>query len=221
MLTMVVSPPFDGVGAEALTARIVAGTDVAAAWKAFVALVTPEVQRIVRSSRKMGPLKHSVDHCMNAVTRVLEKLAHNQHQALRTYAAWRAASPGKSYGDWLRIVSTNVVRDYVTSQLGGGAPTEGDASSAKKRLMHTLATILPPDDQLPRGRPGVTDAQTARQILEFAKVSLDERQRAALACWLGGADVAEIGAQLGISNDDAYKALRAGLAKLRREFANA
>lgn len=192
------------------------------AWKALVELLHPQIERIVRGSRSLGPLRDSDDHRRNVVTDALEKLARNDHRALAILRHWLAENSDKTLMDWLRIVVTNVARDYVEKQLGAGKPGAGmDEASAKKRLLHTLASALPADDLSPALRPPVTDQQTARQILEYAAEHLPDDQLRALEAWLRQADFAEVGAAAGLARDHAKggeKLVRAALARLRRQF---
>jgi hypothetical protein len=86
-----------------------------------------------------------------------------------------------------------------------------------KRLLNELAKQLPLDDV--GVRPPVTDAQTARQLLEFAQRELPPDQRTALLEWLQGASfemIAETSALPG--PEDAKRLVRAAVAVLRRQF---
>jgi hypothetical protein len=216
-------PALDEQAALALVARVVSGDR--AAWQSLVEILFPMIEHIARSSHSMGPLRASIDHCRNVATDTLDKLERNDYRALSILDHWRTANPTKTFLDWLRIVTTNVARDYVEKQLGSGrAP--GMDERAKKRALHTLATALPPDDQGQGLRPPVTDQQTTREILEYAREHLAADQLAALSAWLERAELVEIGAIAGSSDRDpkelarhGEKLVRAALARLRRQFA--
>jgi hypothetical protein len=68
-------------------------------------------------------------------------------------------------------------------------------------------------------RPPITAAQTARQLLEFARARLPADQLAALEQWVGGASFEEIQADLGLTDAvEARKKVRAACETLRRHF---
>ncbi len=217
----VTRPPIDQTAMRARVEGVLAGHD--GAWPTLVELLSPHIEEIVRSSRAMGPLRDSDDHWRNVATDVLTKLARNDHRALALLEHWLAANPDKTCIDWLRIVVTNVTRDYVGSQLGSGAPGPGmDEASAKKRLFHTLASALPDGDQGPSHRPPVTDQQTVRQVLDYAAAHLTPEQLAALEGWLRHGDFVRIGEEAGDARDAGRageRLVRAALARLRRRFA--
>jgi hypothetical protein len=69
-------------------------------------------------------------------------------------------------------------------------------------------------------RPPITDAQTARQLLEYARARLSPHQCGALTRWIDGATLAEIEAELQVDvPDGGRKLVRAAVAALRRHFA--
>ena len=194
-------------------------TGQADAWNALVTALHPQIELIVASSHSMGPLRSSEDHRRNATTNVLDKLARNDYRALALLEHWLAANPGKTIDDWLRIVVTNVVREYVTRQLGGSSPSD---DGSNKRWFHTLASAFSEDDANDSAlRPPVTDQQTALEILEFAARHLPGDQMRALGAWLQQHDFAEIGRIAGLTVEHARggeRLVRAALARLRREF---
>lgn len=203
----------DVPAAEALVGRLVAGER--AAWPVFAALIHPVLERLARNRRHLGPLAEVVDHRRAVVVSTLDKLARHDWRSLHTFGPWREANPGKDFGDWLRIVVANVARAHVERTLGG----RGASVAANKRLLHTLATVLP-DDGVPGLRPAMTDAQTAREILAYARAHLDARQLAALTAWLEGADADAIAVTVGLADaGEAARVVRAALARLRRAFA--
>lgn len=215
---------FDGAACERLLARVASTAEPP--WRELVALLWPELLRLVRKSRGMKALAHSDDHVHNAALLTLEKLGKDGCRAARLYAPWRDAHPGKSLDDWLRIVTTNVVRDYVRERSGrsgarrGG--TGGEASSSEtrmdKRLLQSLATMLPDDDDLPPSAMlSATSSHAARELAAWAEDRLPEEQLAALTSWLAGSSFEEMAAELSIANAAAAKKLvRAAVATLRR-----
>ncbi len=111
MAAMALRPTLDIVATEALIARILTG-DVPA-FARLSAEISPELGETVRGSKKMGPLRHSAEHGRNVVAAVLAKLSADNNRELAEYAPWREAHPDKSLGDWLRIVTHEVIHGYV------------------------------------------------------------------------------------------------------------
>jgi len=169
------------------------------AWPALIGLVHPHLERMAAASSSLGPLRGSEDHRKNAISDVLAKLARNNYRALSLLAPWLAANPGRGAGDWLRIVSANAIREYVTRQIG---------NDATRRFLHTLADPLSEAGESGL-RPPVTTQQTARQILDYATAHLPDVQLRALKAWL----------QQSKLGDEDQRRVRAALARLRREFA--
>jgi hypothetical protein len=103
--------------------------------------------------------------------------------------------------------------------LGGGRRAD-DGPALNKRMLHTLASLLPGNDD-PRlaYRPLMTHAQLARELLDHAAHVLDPAQFRALRCWMEGASFHELAAELGlVAPRDAEKVVRAAIARLRRQF---
>jgi hypothetical protein len=65
----------------------------------------------------------------------------------------------------------------------------------------------------------MTAAQTARQLLEFARSHLPVAQLEALTRWLDGGSFEDIEDECGLSPNEARKLVRAAVAVLRRRFA--
>ena len=200
--------------------RVVGGDD--AAWQDLVTGLELQLMPLLRRSRTLGPMRHNVDDCRAVMINVLERLKHDDYRGLRLFPPWAAANPGKDFGDWIRIVTTNLARDHVSSRLGAAQPV-GDAPPLNKRMLHTLASLLPADDDRRLAfRPLMTDAQLARELLEYAERSLDAAQLRALRRWMDGASFAELAAELGLAAPrEADKLVRAALARLRRHFGDA
>lgn len=196
-------------------ATALGGTDDPA-WPGFVEALWPELTRLVRASRSMGPLARSDDHVRDAVTRVFEKLGADGCRALRLYPAWRDGAAGRSFADWLRIVAANVVRDYVRERAGRPSDAPRADPAPNKRLVDSLAEMLPSEDVL-GARPPVTAYHTAREVLEYARAHLPPAQLDALSGWLGGESFEETAQKLGLGAPEAANRLvRAALATLRR-----
>lgn len=199
-----------GATVEACLERSLAGDD--AAWVHLLRLLWERVDLRVVTSRFMGQLRGSNDDRREVVSRVFARLRRNELRALRTFPAWRDAHPDKTFDDWLTILVTNVIRDYVAERLG-----DLDASGAGlKRLVNTLAESLDGAD-VPL-RPSITNTVAAAQLIAVAKQRLPADQQSALGGWLAGADFAELAARHGWSTDLARKKVRAAIARLRREL---
>ncbi len=191
--------------------RVVGGDE--AAWKELVVQLEPHLTALLRRSRTLGPMRHNVDDCRAVMISVLERLRRDDYRGLRLFAPWAEANPGKDFGDWIRIVTANLARDHVSSRLG-------EASSGNKRMLHTLASLLPDgDDARLAFQPLVTDAQLARELLAYAERTLEPTQLHALRRWLAGASFDGLAAELQLAAPrDADKLVRAAVARLRRHF---
>jgi DNA-directed RNA polymerase specialized sigma24 family protein len=217
---LAVDPAFDGAACERLLADVRSTSDPA--WKALAALLWPEISRMVQRSRSMTVLAHSEDHVRNVVLLVLEKLGKDGCRAAHLHGPWREAHPDKTLGDWLRIVTSNVIRDYARERSGRSAreraKQEAPAGLADKRLLHSLATLLPGDDDLPPAEAlSATSSQAARDLAAWAESRLPPEQLAALSAWLQGESFEDIAASLSMADAIAAKRLvRAALASLRR-----
>jgi hypothetical protein len=150
---------------------------------------------------------------------VLERLRRDDFRSLRLFPPWADANPGKDFGDWIRIVTVNIARDHVSARLGEAARSEDDAP-LNKRMLNTLASMLPGDDDHRLAfRPSMTNVQMARELLEYAARSLESTQLRALRRWMDGASHDEVARELGLASArDADKLVRAALARLRRHF---
>jgi len=191
----------------------------ASAWQELVAQLEPHLMQLLRRSRALGPMRRNPDDCRAVMTSVLERLKKDDYRGLRLFQPWADANPGKDFGDWIRIVTVNLARDHVSSRLGLAAQRDGEPA-INKRLLHTLASMLPADDDRRLAfRPLVTDLQLARELLEYAARALDRAQLRALRRWMDGASFDELADELGLATPrDADKLVRAALARLRRRF---
>lgn len=186
-----------------------------AAWQALIEHLWPALFNIVRSNRVMGPLAKSEDQIRDVLTRLIDKLGKQEARALTLYGPWRARHADKTFEDWIRIVTSNVVRDHVREVMGDAAVFEGPSV---KRLLNELASS-PALAEL-SVRPPITNAQTARELFELARRRLPEDQWRGLVLWVEGASFEEIGAELGsVGEEAAAKLVRSAVAVLRRAFA--
>ncbi len=193
-----------------------------AAYGELVAHVWPFLEHAVRSSRAMGPLARSEDHVRDVMTALCEKIEPEGGTALGLYPAWRAANPGRTFEDWLRIVAAFTARDHVRRTLGRATRARDPDEPSPKRLLNEFVASPAADDPALAARPAFTAAQTARQMLAWAERRLPRDQLAALLLWMEGADFDEIGEELaGGDVEAARRLLRAGVAALRRQFKEA
>jgi hypothetical protein len=197
--------------------RVVGGDG--AAWKQLVAELEPLLLKLLRRTRALGPMRHNVDDCRAVMIAVLERLEKDRYRALSLFQPWADANPGKDFGDWIRIVTVNLARDHVSSRLGVAERADGKAP-INKRMLNSLASLLPGDDDHRLAfRPLMTDAQLARELLDYAARSLEPAQLHALRRWMEGASFEELAAELGLATPrDADRLVRAALARLRRHF---
>jgi hypothetical protein len=198
--------------------RVVGGDD--AAWKELVVALEPHLITLLRRSRTLGPMRHNVDDCRAVMISVLERLKKDDHRGLRLFQPWVAANPGKDFGDWIRIVTVNMARDHVSSRLGDGNRADDDEPPRNKRMLHTLASLLPGDDDHRLAfQPLMTNDQLARELMEYAARALDPVQLRALNLWIEGASFEELAAELDLPRPrDATRLVRAALARMRRHF---
>jgi len=155
----------------------------------------------------MGQLRGQTDDRREVVSRVFERLRHNGFRALRTFSGWSEQHPDKTFDDWLTVLVTNVIRDYVAERIG---------SDGLKRLVNTLAESLEARDEAQR--PPITGSLAAGELVATARAILADDQLAALESWLTGNDFAEIAAKHGWPDAaHARSIVRAALARLRRE----
>jgi RNA polymerase sigma factor (sigma-70 family) len=209
--------PVDFARCEELADRASRGDD--GAWKELVERLWPHVRALVRDSRAMSARRRSEDEVRDVVTRLFHKLGASNGRGLRLHFSWRERHPDKTFEDWLRIATKNALRDHLRERLGSRRSAAGDTPDepSVKRLLNELATWTGLDDV--GVRPPITNAQTARQLLEFARDRLPPDQHRALTAWLTGDSFEEIGASLGGATEDARRLVRAAIATLRRHFA--
>jgi DNA-directed RNA polymerase specialized sigma24 family protein len=200
---------------EKLVVRAASGD--AAAGRALVEQLWPVWVEMVRASRSLGERSCTEDDIHDIVAKLVEKFSRADGRTLKLFAPWSARNPGKTFADWMRIVTKNAVRDFVRKKLGPRPQTPGEPS--RKRLLNEFASS-PLLEEL-GVRPPLTAAQTARELLEFAGARLSTPELRALAAWLEGSSFDEIADAERLSPDEARKVVRAAIATLRRHFAPA
>jgi DNA-directed RNA polymerase specialized sigma24 family protein len=162
----------------------------------------------------MGPLARCEDHVRNVVTRLVAKVSEPSGSHLKKYREWQRRSPDKTFEDFTRIVVSNQVRDYVREVLGA-RPSENEPPSAKRLLNEFSLSTSPSELGL---RPPYTAAETARELLEFARSQLDEQQWIALQVWLEGGSYDDVEARLTCPAGQGKRLVRSAVAVLRRHF---
>lgn len=191
-----------------------------AQWKELLAEIWPFLERSVKRNRTMGSLARSDDNVRDVMTAVVGRLSPSGGNALASYAEWCAENERADFDDWLRIVVSFAIRDWVRAALGRSSRTKDPELPSVKRLLNEFAASPASEDAFGAERPQYTLAQTARQLLAFAKASLTEPQHRALSLWLDDVDFGEIEGELGLEDEESAKRLvRAALATLRRKFA--
>jgi hypothetical protein len=170
----------------------------------------PEVAAQVANSRSLGPFRSSADDRNEVTSLVFARLRRDEFRALSLQLDWQRRHPDKGFGDWLAIVTANVIRDFVSRRLGPG----GDVL----RLIETLSGSL--DERGGSGtiRPPFTRSAVARALVERAERDLPPDQLAPLASWLQGHDFDEIAARHGLGTAKKAQAkVRAALGRLRHK----
>ena len=191
-----------------------------AQWKELLAQIWPFLERSVKRNRTMGSLARSDDNVRDVMTAVVERLSPSGGNALASYADWCIENERADFDDWLRIVVSFAIRDWVRAALGRSSKAKDPELPSVKRLLNEFAASPASEDVFGSERPQYTLAQTARQLLAFARESLSQDQHRALSLWLDDVDFGEIEGELGLADEDSAKKLvRAALAALRRRFA--
>lgn len=206
------SATIDDERCERLIEQSVAGDT--AARRELVEYLWPVWLDWVQASRAMRRLVNLEDGVHDVVVKLVEKLSQNDCRGFHSYLPWKEGNTGKSFQDWLRIVTKNMIRDYLRERVG---PQTLDGQPSIKRLLNEFASA-PILDELGI-RPPVTLSQTARELLEFARNRLKSTQLIVLDSWLKGADFEEMATELGSTPETARQDLRSAIAVLRRYFA--
>jgi hypothetical protein len=190
---------------EQVLARVLSGD--AEAWSGLMEQAWPLVARQVAASRSLGPLRRSADDRNEVASLVFSRLRRDGFRALRLFGGWRARHPDKEFGDWLAIVTANVIRDHVSRRLAAG--------TAVDRLLDTLTDSLA-EHGTGAVRPPFTRSAAARQLLERARRTLPPEQLGPLESWLRGHDFEEIASMHRLAGEkDAQRKIRAALGRLR------
>jgi RNA polymerase sigma factor (sigma-70 family) len=167
----------------------------------------------VTSNRAMRRLVNLEDGVHDVVARLVEKLSQTDQRGFHSYLPWKERNADKRFQDWLRIVTKNMIRDYVREQFG---PQSTTGEPSIKRLLNEFASA--PILEGLGNRPPMTLTQTARELLEFASNRLKSRQLEVLDHWLKGASFEEMAVELDLTPEAARQDLRSAIAVLRRFF---
>ncbi len=173
---------------------------------------------LVRGSRFLGRFRESADAVEDIRTRLVAKV----QKTLRTYPGWRAQerNRAKSIEDWNRIAVANVIRRYVKERIGDPLDALVESDPSLKGLLNEFA-VAPVHERI-GVRPPMTMAQTAAELVAFARGRLAPQQFRALGMWLHGATFEEMASELGlVEARDAENLQRAAIAALRRQFREA
>jgi hypothetical protein len=183
----------------------------AGATRRFIELMWPWLLGFIRASRLMRQLRRDEDHVMTVAERVVTRLIAEDGRRLGTYGAWRLANASKTVLDWVRIIATNVMRSYLVEQRVdvGGMPS-------RKHLLNEFIKCKAAEEV--GFRPPTTDAQTARELVEFAQAQLETMNLRILELWLHGSTVDEISSELQLERNKAYRMHVETLATLRQRF---
>ena len=158
--------------------RVVGGES--SAWPELVAQLEPLLIKLLRRSRALGPLRHNLDDCRAVMSNVLERLQKDNYRGLRLFQPWADANPGKSFGDWIRIVTINIARDHVSSRLD--AERAAHMHFARARLEHAARSLEPAQFlALRRWLDGASSDELATELELETPRDADKLVRAALA----------------------------------------
>ena len=169
----------------------------------------------VRGHKRMRALSTSEDHVHNVVSRLVQKLL--DPSVIANYGRWREATSGANFAQWLYTVTDNETQDYIRHIAGRASSSSEDDGPSAKLLLNEFATSPLLEDL--GIRPPNTELQTAQELLTFAQRMLPADQLNAVTLWLQGATDEEIAAHLSLDEVKARGLRRAGVARLRREFA--
>ena len=186
------------------------------AWQRLWAAIEGPLSRLVAQPRFLGRLGQREDDRRNIVVAVMARLRADNLARLRMYLDAKAQNPRLRFMSWLRVVAKRVGIDYMRSHQDYVRRTEENASTPGKWVD---AGTLPPASQIMGERPPVTNRGTAREMLAFAAGAIPDDQRRALELWSQSESFADIAKALGLpSTQDAEKAVRAAIERLRRRF---
>jgi DNA-directed RNA polymerase specialized sigma24 family protein len=208
---------FDNDRCEELAQR--GATGDRSACQALTEYLWPRWLQMANSSRRVQMLSNADDASHDVAARLVEKFAQADGHTLRLYVSWKQRNPDKLFQDWFRIVTANVIRDYLRERNGSAqqdSTQRNDSPIGVKRLLNEFASAAALEHL--GVRPPFTSAQTARELIEFAKGRLRPEQLSVFLAWLQGDTFEEIASTQGIDVASAQQALRASVAKLRRYF---
>jgi hypothetical protein len=197
---------------DALVNRVSAGNRQAR--QELVTYLWPFWLEYVKTSHHMGSLARSDDHVRNVAMGLMEKAGDPASDHFDKYTSWRVREPDKTFDDWTRIVVVNQVRSYVRKILG--VRTNENDEPSPKRLLNEYIVAGPPKEL--GIRPPFTAAETARELMEFARSRLSADQLTALGIWLQDGGYGDIEQRLSLAAGDGKRLVRAAMAVLRRHF---
>lgn len=179
----------------------------------------PVWRRLLRSSSGLrGP--GSEDDVTNIMVRLVEKMTPPEGKALATFSSWQEKNQDKDFGDWIRIVTKNAVRDYFRGESRRLPTSNSEVEEVSpKRVLNEF--LRSPSTSGVHVRPPFTAKETARELLEYAGEFLEPAQVKCLGIWLEGGSFDEMAVVMSCDAGEARGILRSGLARLRRQFASA
>lgn len=182
------------------------------AWHEFWRAIEGTVAQICRSPHVVGPLARREDDRHNVELAIVERLREQGFRRLRSYIEARAAGRAGSFEAWLRTVASRVAIDCVRAHPECIDPRGRGGGDRWVRFVPNWPIV---EGAGPRAD---TLAQAA-QLLELAQKVCSPLQLDVLQRWLAGSTRVEIAVELGTSDADVHRALRAGLKRLRDRFA--
>lgn len=154
-----------------------------------------------RASRILGPLRRSEDVVRDVQTAMAEKFLAPERFACERLEAWLLRNPDRVVDDWMRIAQSNVMRSVMRAEL------------SQSRGLCAQHVELGACEAVEQGSALELESTVlAAELAAFAARRLPPWQQGAIAHWLTG--------EVDAGRDPAeWRAVRAGLATLRRAFA--
>jgi hypothetical protein len=178
-------------------------------WPRLMERAWPHVERLVARNRSLGPLRASADDRAEVVSRVFARLRRDEFRALRLYGAWQGRHADKDFGDWLAIVTANVIRDHVSHRMVGGGSMVQLVDTLTETASGGLRAAV---------RPSYTNDAAAHELAALAERTLPAGMLGPLRSWLQGHDFGEIATRHELDGASTAQAtVRAALARLRHQ----
>jgi DNA-directed RNA polymerase specialized sigma24 family protein len=185
------------------------------AWQRLMAIIKPELTKIVARPRFLGRLGRNEDDRDNIVVDVIARLEADGFRRLQLFLDAVKANPQLKFMSWLRVVAKRVGVDYMRAHPEYLRRYEADASTPGEWVKQGT---LPPASELRGNRPPVTMLGTAHKLLEYARGTVTEEQYRALEAWTKGESFDEIAKTQNLTARDVERSVRAVLERLRRKF---